>query len=748
MNNSARPARLDANSRREAPSGRQQRGPGHAKKAAVAIGKVIVTIFLIFVIAGCIVAGAMTFYVVKVENPGALDLDNIKLNYTTVFYAKDSKTGKNTAIDRVYTQNRVWVDYDKVPSNLVNAVVSAEDQRFNYHNGVDWKRTVSAFANLFLHFWKTQQGGSTLTQQLVKNMATSDEGRFTLKIREILSAINTERQYSKDQIMQAYVNTVPFGNNCNGVQAAANTYFGKDVSKLNLAECATLAGIIKAPGSFDPFSHPDRALIRRHYVLDWMQKLGYITQAQHDKAYDEKIEYKKQQYIKQKATIHSWFIDQVIVDVVNDLVSHKGYTKSYAQSLVNSQGLQIYTTEDPRIQSIMEKVYLNDSNFKHVSGLAQQPQSAMLIANTKGAIVGIVGGRGKKTGDLLLDRATQSKRQPGSTIKPIGVYGPAMDLNLINWSTMLSDTAPLTVKGRPWPKDDDGWTYQTMPLVQGLAESRNTISVRVMQKLTPLRSFNFLTGQLGFTSLVPGTDATYALAVGAVHYGVTIREMVGGYEIFTNGGKFYKPHTYTLVKDSSGNVLLKNDPAPVQVIKPDTAFVMNQLLQQVHLRSDGTASYLKLKNVPVGCKTGTTTNDHDRWFMGVTPYYIGGVWYGCDQPLDIGYGRNPSLDIWDTVMQQVHSNLPYINFPSPPQGSVVQIGGGWYRTNNAPSWGGGVVQTQGKVSSKPSASKKSTSSKASASKPTSSAPVSVSSRPQVSSAAPISTPSVSSSVSH
>lgn len=717
------------------------------KRAAAKAGRGLLIVFLIGFTTFCIILGAMTFYVVKADNPGPLDLDNAKLNYTTIVYANDPQTGKPQEVERLYKDgNRIWVDFDKIPVNLRNAFIATEDQRFNQHDGVDWKRTVSAFANVFLHFYNTDQGGSTITQQLVKNITNNDQKRFSRKIQEILSALATEKKYSKDEILQAYLNTIGLGNGCYGVQTAANTYFGKDVSQLDLAQCATIAGLTRSPSTYDPFTHPDTTKARSKYVLDWMLKLKMITQAQHDQAVNENLTYTKDQYLAQKKSKQSYFVDQVITDITSDLMTQKGYTKDYAQSLIFSQGLKIYTTMNPTVQAALEKVYADNKNFPPYTGTIQ-PQSAMIVMDYSGRVAGIVGGRGQKTGDMVLDRATQSKRQPGSTIKPVAVYGPALDLNQITWSTILSDSAVTTMKNdkgvmAPWPKDDDNNYKGNMPLVQGLAESRNTIAVRVMQMIGPQRSFNFLTGKLGFTSLVSSrlkngkqySDIGLWLAIGAVTDGVTLREMAGGYQIFGNGGKFYKPYTYTKVVDSNGNVVIASKTAGVQVIKPDSAFVMNKLLQQVVTRSDGTASYLKLNQI-VAAKTGTTSDNKDRWFVGMTPYYVGAVWFGYDQPKDVGYGTNPALKAWQAVMQIVHQNLPQKDFPS--NGDVMQLpyyistgkiasqGGagtdvGWYRASNVP----GQIQAQAAQAPASPASSRAAGSASSAPAATNSAPLS------------------------
>lgn len=717
------------------------------KRVAATAGKGLLVAFLICFISGCIIFGALTFYVVKTEDPGPLDLSQTKLNYTTTVYANDPQTGQPVEIDRLYKGgNRIWVNLDKIPLNIQNAFIAIEDQRFRQHDGVDWKRTVSAFANFYLHFWNSEQGGSTITQQLVKQVTSRDEKNFTRKIQEILSALATEKQYSKDQILQAYLNTIPLGNGCYGVQTAAGAYFNKDVSKLDLSQCALIAGLTKSPSTYDPFDHPDKAIARRNVVLDDMLAQKLITKQQHDAAVNEKLTFTKNSYLAEKNEKRSYFVDQVIVDITNDLVSQKGYTKEYAQSIIFSQGLKIYTTMNPTVQNALEKVYANDANFPKYAGKTQ-PQSAMIVVDYSGRVVGLVGGRGQKNADMILNR-TQTKRQPGSSIKPLAVYSPAMDLNQITWSTVLDDSAVTKVQDdktgewQAWPHDDDAYAGY-MPLVQGLAESRNTIAVRVMQLIGPQRSYDFLTSTLGFTSLVASrnvhgkvyTDIGLSLAIGAVTDGVTLREMAGGYEIFGNGGNFIKPYTYTKVVDANGNVVIASKTTSIQAIKPDTAFVMNKLLQQVVTRSDGTAHYLSLPGQVVAGKTGTTDQHYDRWFVGMTPYYVGAVWFGFDQPKDVGYkGTNPAVEIWQDVMQIVHKGLAYKDFPTSDNvvqlpynidtGRVTSYAGygtdmGWYRTSDIPGYAGSTsyttpTQTNNSKPSTSSSKKPSTSSSTSA----------------------------------
>jgi penicillin-binding protein 1A len=678
---------------------------GTFKKYALIIGKTALAVFLILTVLGVITIGALTMYVVKADKPVSLDINKTKLDYTSIIYATDSKTNKTFELQRLYKdQNRIWVNLNVIPTNLKWAFICTEDQRFYEHKGVDWKRTTGAFINLFIHLNGFSGGGSSITQQLVKNITGNDEKKVTRKIQEILIALDTEKQYSKDQILESYLNTIPLGETCFGVQTASNTYYGKDVSKLDLAECASLACITNATDYYDPLKHPDHTKTREKIILINMLNQGKITRTQYDDAIKENVVYNTKQVAIQKNTKQSYFVDQVITDVTNDLMTQKGYTKAAAQNLIFSQGLKIYATVDTQIQSIMDTVYTNDKYFSKTKSDVQ-PQSAMIMVDYTGKIVGIEGGRGQKSGNKVLDRATQSKRQPGSAIKPLAVYAPAIDWDKITYSTIFDDTAPTTKGGKPWPSDDDGRYHGEIPVVTAISQSINTIAVRIMQLITPKQSYDFLTKKLGFTSLV-AQDQSLALAIGAVTNGVTLREMAGGYEIFGNGGQYIKPYTYTKVTDNSDKVILENKAVSVQVIGDDTAFIMNQLLQSVVTSSGGTGKPAQLSNMIVGGKTGTTSDNKDRWFVGVTPYYVGVTWFGYDKPKEvIVTGYNPALLAWKAVMSAVVNakiaTQPNKEFPasnnvvqanySLTSGNIVinsdygtAVGVGWYKKSNIP----------------------------------------------------------------
>ena len=690
-----------------------QKSWGRVKKTFSVIGRTLLTIFLIGVITGCIVAGALTIYVVRYVKPDKIELSKEKLDYTTILYANDT-SGKPQEMTRLRSdQNRIWVDLKNVPQNLRNAFISTEDMRFYEHEGVDYRRTFGAVINYFVPFNKNSGGGSTITQQLVKNVTGKNEVSPMRKIQEMVTALDLEKRYSKDQILESYLNTINLGEGY-GVQAAANAYFGEDVSKLDLAQCALLAGLTKAPSSYNPFLHPDRAQARQKIVLLNMLNQKMITRDQYDKALAEKLTYTKAQTTAQKNAINSYFVDQVITDVTSDLMAQKGYTRQYALNLLYNKGLQIYTTEDPRIQSIMENVYTDSSKWVKLAG-TEQPQSAMLIVDYSGQIRGVVGGRGQKPSNMCLDRATKSKRQPGSTIKPLAVYGPAIEYDKITWSTMVQDAYKINVKDdksgaiRGWPNNDTGAPSGAMLTVQqGLARSVNTIAagICISDLGNGTESFDFMTKKLGFTSLVYNrnghTDRSYYISIGAITDGVTVREMAGGYEIFGNGGKYIAPYTYTKVLDSDGKVLLENKGAAVQAISPDTSTIVNKLMQTVITDPSGTASYLRSTSfggMAIAGKTGTTSNNNDRWFVGMTPYYVGAVWYGYDQQREVvTKANNPAAIAWKNVMTQVMSGLAYKDFPV-SSGVVQQTydkstglltsGGantavGWYKSDNLP----------------------------------------------------------------
>ena len=635
-------------------------------------GRVILALIMVGIITGCIVASVLTVYILRYINAEEqISLDSLSMKYTTILYAKDASTGETYELQRLQAmENRIWVPYNKIPKHMVAALVAIEDKRFYEHQGVDWKRTFGAFVNMFVPIYSSQHGGSTITQQLIKNVTGDDAVRVDRKVQEIFRAINLEKNYSKEQILEAYLNTVYYANNSYGVQAAANTYFGKDVSDLTVAEAASIIGITQFPGKWDPFVNPDKNKERQEEILEKMFEQGMITQEEHDEAVAEELHFQKETAYERINPVYSYFVDHVIEEVIDDLVQQKGYTYEIAQQMITSGGLRIFTTVDERVQNIVTDYYSDVENFPKTVTNKEYPQSAVAIVDPNGAIVALAGEIGPKTGMRQFSRATMAKRQPGSSIKPISCYLQGIEHDIITWSTMIVDS-PIMINDagttREWPKNFQG-SYLNIPITvdQAIQQSRNTIPAKLIQMITPRRSFDFLTGKLGMYSLVERevidgrvlSDVTpSAMALGGLTYGVTPLEMAGAYQIFSNGGYFTPPYAYTEVRDAEDNIILQKDINPRRVISAETATIMNKLLMRVTTGPMGTGTRAPWGPMPVAGKTGTSSEDYDQWFVGATPYYSAAVWMGFDEPTRIGYTQYPPPLVYNTLMSRVHEGL-------------------------------------------------------------------------------------------
>lgn len=645
------------------------------------IGRVILALIMVGIITGCIVASVLTVYILRyINSEDPISLDTLSMKYTTTLYAKDSTTGEYKELQSLQTtQNRVLVSYDKIPEHMIDALVAIEDQRFWSHQGVDWKRTAGAFVNMFVPIYKSDQGGSTITQQLIKNITGDDDFRVERKVQEIFRALTLEKNYTKKQILEAYLNTVYYSNNSYGVQAAANTYFGKDVSELSLAESASIIGITQYPGKWDPFVHPDKNKERQEHILLEMLKQDKITQEEHDAAVAEKLNFKKDTAYERVNPIYSYFVDHVIEEVLNDLVNEKGYTKETAQEMITSGGLRIFTTVDENIQNTVTEYYSDVANFPKTVYNKEYPQSACAVVDLNGAIKGLAGEIGPKTGMRQFSRATQAKRQPGSTIKPLAAYLQAFENDVVTWSTMILD-GPIMIndagKVRPWPVNFNGYLNVPITIDQAIQQSRNTIAAKLIQIVTPERAFNFLRDKLGFDTIVGRegggvTDITpSAMALGGTTYGVPPLTMAAAYQIYGNGGYYTKPYAYTEVRDTEDNIILQKDITPRRVISAETATIINKLLQRVVTGPMGTGRSAGFGPMPVAGKTGTSSEDYDQWFIGVTPYYSMAVWMGFDEPAVIGYSQYPPPLVYHDLAAKIHEGLEVKAFDV--WGDVVQ----------------------------------------------------------------------------
>ncbi len=652
------------------------------------LGTIILIGFLSLLIFACIFAAYLRNYLMPQVS---FSLDSFRLNQTSVIYYEDKDTGSYEPLQNLYgDENRIWASYDEIPTELIYATVAIEDKRFFEHNGVDWFRSATASVNLFLNV-KKFYGGSTLTQQLIKNLTNDKEVTVRRKLVEIFRALELERQYSKEEILEWYLNTIYLGEQSYGVRTASYTYFGKDVSELDLAECASLIAITNNPSLYDPYisdSTKAKNKERQEYVLEAMLEQGYITQNQYDTAMGKELVFTYAESgieaTDDDSNYYSYFVDQVIRDVVNDLATATGYDTEVINQMVTSGGYQIYATIDPDVQNAAEEIYENLENIPETESAYQQLQSGIVIIdNATGDVAAIVGGVGEKEGSLNWSRATQSLLSPGSTMKPLTVYGPALNLGLITPASVYDDT-PYSFGSEAWPKNEDN-TYRGLTnILTAMKKSTNTVAVKVLDELTVDYAYSYAINEMGLDTLVDEyelggvtyTDKSlWSLALGGTVQGVTIRDLATAYAAVENGGEYRESRTYTKVLDSEGNLVLDNTQSTREVLSETAAYYLTYMMEETV--EDGTAVEAQLNNMAVAGKTGTTSDDKDRWFAGYTPYYTAVVWCGYDQPQEVILTDenidNPSCVLWNKVMSLVHETKPYATFEKPSNFVEVEV---------------------------------------------------------------------------
>ncbi len=672
-----------ANARKRKNTNSSSRKP--KKKRPEGKHSVLGTILRILLLGLLLTMVFMFVYVLAyVHGSAAINLDDYKSEQaqTSIIYAKNSQ-GKYTQIAALHgEQNRIWVELDEIPDGLQKAFICLEDKRFYKHDGVDWIRTIGAIVK-----YHGKQGGSTLTQQLIKNLTEENQVTIARKLKEILYALNLENNYSKDEILEAYLNTIPLGSGCYGVETAAEKYFGKDLNELTIAEDACLACITKAPTAYNPLLYPEANKDRRTLCLDYMLDEDAITKDQYEKALKEDIVYTNSaNFVEKKSAsdnssdsqINSYYVDYVIDTVINDMMEKYNYSKSEATRKVYSGGLRIYSCENPNIQAAAEYVYVNRRSFPSEpsrtetgeNNTKKKVQSAITIMDYQGHVVAMVGGAGPKTINRGLNRATDSVRSPGSSIKPLSVYAPAMEEGLIWYSTPVLNYA-LKINGKEWPQNfagDHGSPNNRVTVQYAVAQSLNTCSAQLANKMGTTTCLNYLIKNFHMTTLVKSgkyTDSNLSsMAVGGMTHGVTTLEMCAAYATFGNGGKYYAPKCYTTVTDYKGEkTLLDGSQKPTQAIKPGTAGSMNKILQTVV--TEGTGKGCGVVGFTSYMKTGTTSDTKDKWTCGGTPYYVAAVWYGYDKQEEMtnfASGYNPAAHIWSAVMNRVHNGLSKKNF--------------------------------------------------------------------------------------
>ncbi len=606
-----------------------------------------------------------------------VDITALTLKQSSAVYYQDKTTGSWVELTKLHgTENRTLVSYDQIPDHVVKALIAVEDKRFYEHDGVDWYGTAGQMVNMLRG--KDVRGASTITQQVIKNVTGNNQVTIRRKVLEIFQALRAHENYSNEEILETYFNLVYYGDGAYGIEAAAETYFGKTVEELDVAEGACIIGITQYPYMYDPSrgeKYRTANKTRQEWVLKKMWEQEFLTEAEYEAAKAEKlvfvwdsdyVEDAEESADAKNVELDSFFVEQVYRDVVAAFVE-QGYSERVASQMVYNGGYQIYCTMDPELQDIIESVYADVSNFNYPSSDGQQLQSGMtIIDNATGNIVAIAGRVGERKGALELSFATSSS-QCGSAIKPLSVYGPALDAGVITAASVIDDYPVMELSGTAWPVNAYKGYSGIITLQEALRISSNTCAVRTLQQLTPAASYAFMTEKLGFTTLDnDDLTAAGALALGGLHKGVSTVQMAAAYATFANNGVYIEPRTFVKVTDSSGNVVIDNTQDSWVAMKESTVYTMNEMLKNVMKRGTGTSA--AFSGMTQAGKTGTTNSKRDRYFCGYTPYYTAAVWCGYGQPARIDTTDNPSALVWKKVMQRVHEGLENRDFPTTANG--------------------------------------------------------------------------------
>ena len=693
-------------------------------------------------------AGTGVFMGVIATAPDISNVDVTPAGYSTTVYDREGNQITKLVAEN---SNRVYVTLDKIPLHMQHAFIAIEDERFYDHNGIDIQGIMRAGIKA-LTSGDLSQGASTITQQLLKNnvfITWTEESsvldKFKRKFQEQYCAVQLEKTLDKDKILENYLNTINLGQGTLGVQAASLRYFGKPCSDLNISESAVIACITQNPSKWNPISHPENNAIRREEVLKKMNQQGYISDAEYQEALADPVYERIQKVDEQteKNTIYSYFVDELVDQIMKDMQEQLGYSPTQAYNTLYSGGLQIFTTQDPEIQKICDeevenpehypenvKWYLKyqvtfedekgetknfstqnfesyfkenrSSKFNSIYGskeeamedietyknavkgpgwefvaenisLTPQPQSSVSIIDpSNGDVLAIVGGRGTKEASLTLNRASDTKRQPGSCFKVLAAYAPALETGQYTLASTQLDAPYNYANGRP-VKNWYGDAYRGICTYRyGIEQSLNIVTVKALTDITPRVGFDMLLN-MGFTTLVEkrtewdgsvSSDITQSLALGGLTDGVTNIELTAAFAGIQNGGVYNKPRFYTTIVDHDGQTLIDNTVKSRQFMKASNAYCLTSAMQDVVTK--GTGAKVNFGNMAIAGKTGTTTSDVDVWFSGYTPYYACSTWAGYDNNVHMVSGEtNTAKYLWKAIMGRIHENLEYKDFIRP-----------------------------------------------------------------------------------
>lgn len=635
--------------------------------------------FFLFSFLITIVLMALVLIYIDLNLNKEIDLNIVRAgssSITKVFYYNKDEFGNITGEpielkeEQIFLDKNEWCSYYDMPKNLINAFVAIEDHRFFEHNGVDWLRSGKAALTYILNMGKSEFGGSTITQQLVKNITGDNKRTPKRKIEEILRSLYIEKNIGKIQILELYLNIVYLSENCYGVNSASEIYFDKKPNELSLAECATLASIVKSPSKFDPYINIDNNKSRRNIVLAKMLEHNMITNDEYYDAINEEIVINPKIENEKRSGVFSWYTEALIDDLVRDLMKKYNLSREGALMVIYKGGLNIYSPIDPELQKHAEKVFENYKAYINSQNGAYPNASCVIMDPYSSDVIAIIGGVGSKKENRILNRATKTLRPLGSVIKPLSVYAPAIEKGYLSYSTVFDDV-PMSTNDEIWPKNSPDVYHGLVDLDYSISHSLNTVSIQSLRLLGVKNSYEFLTNELDFR-LSQNDKNEAPLGLGQLTNGESLINVTRAYTMFQNRGFIGNSRTYYKVTDNYGNVILENKKEYKKVISDDTSSLMNHLLSGV--TRYGTAKYSLLKDViNFAGKTGTSGNSYDKWFVGYTPYYVCGVWVGFDTPTTITQGgKSPAVNLFDALMLDAHKEKNK-NFNLYTSNNIVEV---------------------------------------------------------------------------
>lgn len=665
--------------------------PGSRRRLVTALGitgwlfkgvlSVFTAAFLIMAAAGLILYAAVKPELDKCreiayDKLAQMDRSDFSMLSDTVIYDKDGKQ-----IGLINAGHYQYMDINHISMNLQNGYIAQEDRRFKNHNGVDWIATFRAGLALIKHGGEVTQGGSTITQQVIKNTYLTQERTFTRKIVEILLAPELEKKYSKADIIEFYCNTNFYGHRCYGVEAASLYYFGKHAEDLAPEEAAVLIGISNSPSAYDPVSHPNASKNKRDDVLKSMNEVGYLSNEDYEKAVSSPLKIVQKEtegtdenyqssYAIHCAALELMKMDgfefQYTFDNKEDYTLYsERYTTAYSEQSdrIRAGGFQIYTSLDSGLQAVLQtQIDASLSGFTELqeNGKFALQGAGVIVDNKTNYVTAIVGGRGA---DDPFNRAYLSARQPGSTIKPLIDYGPAFDTGEYYPTRMVNDH-----KWEKGPSNSGRRYFGNVTVREALNRSLNTVAWQILEDIGIDFGLSYL-GEMEFQKLSYVDNQVPSLSIGGFTNGVRVVDMAKGYSTLANGG-VYNDRTciVKILHEKEGELTKDMTPFAKQVYRSDSAFMLTDVLKGTFTSPYGTGRGLGLENdMPAAGKTGTTNSSKDTWFCGYTPYYTAAVWVGYDIPRNMPgiYGATYAGKIWKNVMDEIHQGLPPLDWEQP-----------------------------------------------------------------------------------